>query len=160
MFHKNNWYIHCIHRDVEIFLDMPVIWTNFENFVSPNNKICSRNIYFLSVGMKFCQSNHSVWHFLTSLHSYTIFQILPIHILLGKKDIPLIYFWSENYTHTYTLRPEKYTPIQPHVCILYTFTSVCQLFLWHIGHFQWFHVTYREPFTICIGHDRQTMLLA
>ena len=24
-------------RDVEIFFDMPVIWTDFENFVSPNN---------------------------------------------------------------------------------------------------------------------------
>ena len=33
-----------VHWDVEIFLDMPVIWTDFENLVSPNNKICSRNI--------------------------------------------------------------------------------------------------------------------
>ena len=47
-------------RDVEIFLDMPVIWTDFENLVSPNNKMCSRNINFLSVRMKFCQSNPSV----------------------------------------------------------------------------------------------------
>ena len=34
-------------RDVEIFLDMSVIWTDFKNLVSPNNKICSRNINFL-----------------------------------------------------------------------------------------------------------------
>ena len=47
-------------RDVEIFLDMPVIWTDFENHVSLNNEICSRNISFLSVRMKFCQSNPSV----------------------------------------------------------------------------------------------------
>ena len=54
-------------RDVEIFLGMPVILTDFENLVSPNNKICSRNINFLSVRMKFCQSlNPSVWHFSTS----------------------------------------------------------------------------------------------
>ena len=26
-------------RDVEIFLDMPVIWTDFENLVSPNNNM-------------------------------------------------------------------------------------------------------------------------
>ena len=56
MCHKNN-------RDVEIFLDMPVISTDFENPVSRNNKICSRNINILSVRMKFCQSNSSVWHF-------------------------------------------------------------------------------------------------
>ena len=49
------------------FLDMPVIWTDFENLVSPNNKIWSRNINFLSVRIKFCQSNPSVWHFSTSL---------------------------------------------------------------------------------------------
>ena len=36
------------HRDVEIFLDMSVIWTDYNNFVSPNNKICSRNINFFS----------------------------------------------------------------------------------------------------------------
>ena len=47
-------------RDVEIFLDMPVILTDFENLVSPNNKICSRNINFMSVRIKFCQSNPSV----------------------------------------------------------------------------------------------------
>ena len=54
-------------RDVEIFLDMPVILTDFENLLSRNNKICSRNINFLSVRIKFCQSNPSVWHFSTSL---------------------------------------------------------------------------------------------
>ena len=62
-------------RDVEIFLDMPVIWTDFENLVSPNNKIWSRNINFLSVRMKFCQSNPSVWHFSTSLHDQVYKQI-------------------------------------------------------------------------------------
>ena len=63
-------------------------------------------------------------------HSYTIFQILPIHILryfsnfthsyttvffkfypfiyfLGETDTPLIYFWSENDTHSYTWRPDN-----------------------------------------------------
>ena len=54
-------------RDVEIFLGMPVILTDFENLVSLNIKICSRNINFSSVRMKFCQSNPSVWHFSTSL---------------------------------------------------------------------------------------------
>ena len=56
-------------RDVEIFLDMPVILTDFKNLVSPNNKICNRNIIILSVRIKFCQSNPSVWHFLTSLRT-------------------------------------------------------------------------------------------
>ena len=45
----------CESRVVEIFLDMSVIWTDFKNLVSPNNKICSRNNIFLSVQMKFCQ---------------------------------------------------------------------------------------------------------
>ena len=36
---------------------MPVIWTNFESLVSPNNKICSRNIYF-------CQSE---WNFVSQI---------------------------------------------------------------------------------------------
>ena len=40
-------------RDVEIFLNMLVTWTNFENLASPNNKICNRNINILSVQMKF-----------------------------------------------------------------------------------------------------------
>ena len=52
---------------VEIFLDMPVIWTDFENLVSPSNKIYIRNINFLSVRTKFCQSNPSFWHFSRSL---------------------------------------------------------------------------------------------
>ena len=39
-------HIKYLLRDVEIFLDMPVIWTDFENLVSPNNKICSRNNFF------------------------------------------------------------------------------------------------------------------
>ena len=46
------WLLVC--RDIEIFLNMPVIilmWTDFENLVSPNNKICSREINFLSVGL-------------------------------------------------------------------------------------------------------------
>ena len=44
-------------------------------------------------------------------HSYnTIFQILPIHILFGWKRYPLIYFWWENDAHSYSWRPEKYTP--------------------------------------------------
>ena len=57
-------------------------------------------------------------------------KIDPIHILFfkfypfiyfsGEKDTPLIYFWCKNDTHSYTGRPEKYTPFQPHICI-YTF---------------------------------------
>ena len=55
-------------------------------------------------------------------HSYIlpIAKIVPIHILFlvfylfiyffGEKDTPLIYFWSENDTHSYTSRPEKYNP--------------------------------------------------
>ena len=62
----------CHPRDVEIFLDMPVIWTDFENLVSPNNEICSRNFNFLLVQMKFSQSNPSVWHFSTSLPPWPI----------------------------------------------------------------------------------------
>ena len=41
--------------------------------VSPNNKICSRNIKSLSVRMKFCQSNPWVWHCSTSLSSWSKF---------------------------------------------------------------------------------------
>ena len=37
----------CLLRDVKMFLDMPVILIEFENLVSSNNKICSRNINFL-----------------------------------------------------------------------------------------------------------------
>ena len=54
-------------------------------------------------------------------------KIDPIHILFfkfypfiycsGEKDTPLIYFWCKNDTHSYTGRPEKYTPFQPHICI-------------------------------------------
>ena len=38
-----------VTRDVEILLDMPVIWTDFENLVNPNNEICNLNINFWSV---------------------------------------------------------------------------------------------------------------
>ena len=58
---------------------------------------------------------------------YFFLKIDPIHILffkfypfiyfLGEKDTPLIYFWCKNDTHSYTGRPEKYTPFQPHICI-------------------------------------------
>ena len=40
---------------------------DFENLVRQNNKIFSKNLNFLSVRMKFCQSNSSVGHFSTSL---------------------------------------------------------------------------------------------
>ena len=60
---------------------------------------------------------HSYTIFENWPHSYTIFQFLPIHILFGEKDTPLIYFWCKNDTHSYTGRPEKYTPFQPHICI-------------------------------------------
>ena len=77
-------------RHVEIFLDMSVIWTDFKNLVSPNNKICSRNIDFLSVHMKFCQSNPSVWHFLTSLQ---LAPFKPLTLTHGcpvpSEDLPL-----------------------------------------------------------------------
>ena len=51
---------------------MPIMCTDFENLVSPNNKICSRNTNFVSVRMKFSQSNFSVWHFSTSLKINTL----------------------------------------------------------------------------------------
>ena len=51
-------YANTVHRDVEIFLDVPVIWTDFENLVSPNNTICSRDINFFDSPNKFCQSIH------------------------------------------------------------------------------------------------------
>ena len=61
----------------------------------------------------------------------------PIHILffrfylfiyfLSEKDTPLIYFWGENDTHSYTWRPEKYTPFQPHICI-YLSNQLCVKF--------------------------------
>ena len=34
---------------------------------------------------------------------------------LSKKDTPLIYFWIENDTYSYTWRLKTYTPFQPHV---------------------------------------------
>ena len=49
------------YRDVEIFLDMTVSFTDFDNLVSLNNKICNKTLIF--VRMKFCKSNLSVWHF-------------------------------------------------------------------------------------------------
>ena len=45
------------------------------------------------------------------------FKFYPFIYFLGEKDIPLIYFWCKNDTHSYTGRPEKYTPFQPHICI-------------------------------------------
>ena len=42
--------------------------------------------------------------------TYFFFQIYPFIYFLGEKDTPLIYFWCENYTHSYTWRPEKYIP--------------------------------------------------
>ena len=38
--HGNIRDIYAMRMDVEIFLDMPVISTDFENLVCPNNKIC------------------------------------------------------------------------------------------------------------------------
>ena len=68
--------VKSIPRDVDIFLDMSVIWTDFKNLVSPNNKICSRNIDFLSVRMRYFQSNPSVWHFSTSLYTHFTYRSL------------------------------------------------------------------------------------
>ena len=65
---------------------MPVISTDFENLVSPNNKICSRNINILSVRMKFCQSNPSVWHFSTSLQATSQFDSATGRIDLKKPN--------------------------------------------------------------------------
>ena len=45
------------------------------------------------------------------------FKFYPFIYFLGEKDTPLIYFWCKNDTHSYTGRPEKYTPFQPHICI-------------------------------------------
>ena len=54
------------------------------------------------------------------IHIHSLVKIVPIHILIikfypfiyfsGEKDTPLIYFWCEIDTHSYTWRPEKYTP--------------------------------------------------
>ena len=49
-----------------------------------------------------------IYYFSNFTHSYTFWV---------KKDTPLIYFWCKNDTHSYTGRPEKYTPFQPHICI-------------------------------------------
>ena len=38
--------IRSVTSNVEIFLDMPVILTDFENLVNPNNKICSLMLIF------------------------------------------------------------------------------------------------------------------
>ena len=85
--HNHDYYTY--RRDVEIFLGMPVILTNFENLVSPNNKICSRNINFLSVRMKFCQSNPLVWHFSTSL--------IPVHgMSVAKHQISQYRWWERS----------------------------------------------------------------
>ena len=45
------------------------------------------------------------------------FKFYPFIYFSGEKDTPLIYFWCKNDTHSYTGRPEKYTPFQPHICI-------------------------------------------
>ena len=45
------------------------------------------------------------------------FKFYPFTYFLSDKVTPFIYFWSENETHWYTLRPAKYTPFQPHICI-------------------------------------------
>ena len=83
--------------DAEIFLDMPVIWTDFESLVGSNNKICSRNnINFLSVWMKFCQSNPLVCHFSTSL---------------GLWEIDKPHTWC-----TYSTRMDKSCNAALHIC--------------------------------------------
>ena len=46
-----------------------------------------------------------------------LFKFYPFIYFLGEKDTPLIYFWCKNDTHSYTGRPEKYSPFQPHICI-------------------------------------------
>ena len=69
-------------RDVEIFFGMPVIWTNFENLVSPNNKICSRNI-------KICTQNFAKEErerireiFQHGIHGNDIFLIEKVSIII------------------------------------------------------------------------------
>ena len=49
-------------------------------------------------------------HTANCTHWYIFFLILPIYIFLSEKDTTLIWFWCENDTHSYTRRPEKYTP--------------------------------------------------
>ena len=54
------------------------------------------------------------------IHILPLSKIVPIHLLffkcypyicfLGEKDTPLIYVWCEDDSHSYTRRPEKYTP--------------------------------------------------
>ena len=39
---------HIFNRNSETFFDMLDIWTDFENLVSLNNKICIRNLFFVS----------------------------------------------------------------------------------------------------------------
>ena len=56
-------------------LQFKTFWTDFENFVNPNNERCSKNINFLSVRIKFCQSNPLIWYFSTLLH-FLVAQIL------------------------------------------------------------------------------------
>ena len=48
----------------------------FWKLVSPNNKICNRNINFLSVRLKFCQTNPLAWNFFTSLEMFSVTQYL------------------------------------------------------------------------------------
>ena len=61
-------FIFSIHRDVEIFLDMAVIYTDFENFVRPNNEIFSQNetLSVKSSGLTIC--NITVFTF--TIYSY------------------------------------------------------------------------------------------
>ena len=59
-------------------------------------------------------------HPIRPIHILPISKIVPINIqffkfypfiyFLGEKDTPFIYFWCENDTHSYTRRPQKYTP--------------------------------------------------
>ena len=61
---------------------------------------------------------HSYTFFENWPHSYTIFSNFTLSYTFWLKKIPhLIYFWCKNDTHSYTGRPQKYTPFQPHICI-------------------------------------------
>ena len=76
-------------------------WKTWPIHILPTSKIDPIHILFLKID---------------PIH-ILFFKIYPFIYFLGEKDTPLIYFWCKNDTHSYTGRPEKYTPFQPHICI-------------------------------------------
>ena len=61
---------------------------------------------YLHVHIQCNKGYNSITIYCTSL----FFTSYPFIYFLGEKDTPLIYFWCENDNHSYTWRPEKYTP--------------------------------------------------